>query len=303
MSHKNKPCIHQDIKAELRSKERFGESKHIAKINGTASEGIYSYITAKVYNRECHKFGEYVEQVSPQGRHTRLSDAKVYAKDYIEKMNNDTSKSAYSVKLARASLAKLYNCNGSEFGEVRKRSRANITRSRNRTAVSEKTGKTIKNPSTRAGHFSEKKHVNEVTFAKSTGLRRSELEQIKGNQFFQKNGNYYIRLEGYQCKGGRTRVVPVLDNNEKVKELCEKAGDKKVFDKIPKMMDVHSYRSNYATALYKQNARDLASIPRNERYCCRNELKGVVYDKKAMKVVTEALGHNRISVIAEHYLR
>lgn len=32
-------------------------------------------------------------------------------------------------------------------------------------------------------------------------------------------------------------------------------------------------------------------------------LKGVVYDKKAMKVVTEALGHNRISVIAEHYLR
>ena len=38
------------------------------------------------------------------------------------------------------------------------------------------------------------------------------------------------------------------------------------------------------------------------RYYCRNDLKGVVYDKQAMRIASRALGHNRICVIAGHYL-
>ena len=37
-------------------------------------------------------------------------------------------------------------------------------------------------------------------------------------------------------------------------------------------------------------------------YYCRNDMKGVVYDKLALHKASLALGHNRINVIAEHYL-
>ena len=40
-----------------------------------------------------------------------------------------------------------------------------------------------------------------------------------------------------------------------------------------------------------------------EVYVCRGDLKGVVYDRKAMEIASKALGHNRISVIAAHYIR
>lgn len=81
--------IHQEVKSTLREKERFGQSKYEAKQNGTAKDGIYSYQTAKIYNRECQKFAEYVRAHSPDGRYTSLKDAFKYAKDYIAEHNAD----------------------------------------------------------------------------------------------------------------------------------------------------------------------------------------------------------------------
>lgn len=37
-------------------------------------------------------------------------------------------------------------------------------------------------------------------------------------------------------------------------------------------------------------------------YRCKKDRRGVVYDKKVMLYVSRQLGHNRISVIAGHYL-
>lgn len=302
MAHgKLRKDLHQEVKAHLRSMERYGESKYQAKRDGSAKDGIYSYSTAKLYNRECQKFVEYVKEVSPQGRFTSLEDARAYAKDYIARENADMSKSAYTVKMERSALAKLYGINGKELGEVRDRARADITRSRERTVISEKTGKEVKNQSTRAGHFSEKNHAELVEFARSTGMRRSEMESVRGNQLFERDGKFYIHMEKGQCKGGRERDIPIIGNVERVREMMERANDNKVWNKVPSAMDVHHYRSEYASKLYRELARDI--IPKNDRYCCRNDLKGVWYDKTAMREVSEALGHSRISVIAEHYLR
>lgn len=305
MAHgKQRMDIHQEIKITLQSKERFSESKYDAKRAGTMKDGIYSYNTARAYHKACQKFANYVREVSPEGRYTSLNDAKIYAKDFIAKENADPSKSAYTVKLERSALGKLYGVNSTEFGPVKQRSRENITRSRNRTATSEKTGKEILNQSTRAGHFSEKNHPDEVTFARGTGMRRSEMAQVRGEQLHQgSDGKYYFRMEGYQCKGGRARDIPVHGDVDKIKELCEKVGSNRVFEKIPSSMDVHHYRSCYASDLYKSLARERNAIPAGERYCCRGDLKGIWYDKAAMKIVSAALGHDRINVIAEHYLR
>ena len=46
----------------------------------------------------------------------------------------------------------------------------------------------------------------------------------------------------------------------------------------------------------------LPSFLQTDRYVCRRDRAGVVYDKAAMLQVSRMLGHNRISVIAGHYL-
>lgn len=294
--------LYQEIKKALTAMERFGEPKHEAKATGEAKSGIYSYGTARVYHRECQRFASYVAAESPQGRFTSLESARGYAKAYIEHEAADADKSAYTLKLERSALAKLFRLDGRELGEVRERARADITRSRRRTMVSAKTGKIIKCASTRAGRFSEKQHPDEVAFARGTGMRRSEMEAVRGDQLHEAaDGTYFFAMEGLQCKGGRPRRIPVRGDVDLIKALCERAGSGRVFGKVPAHMDVHLYRAEYASALYGELARD--TIPAKDRYYCRKDLKGTWYDKVAMHGVSEALGHSRVSVIAEHYLR
>ena len=302
MHGKRQADIYQEVLQRLSSMEKFGESKHEAKINGTAKDGIYSHSTANTYSRECLKFADYVKTNSPQGRYTPLEASKSLAREYIAREN--ANKSPYTVKLERSALAKLFGVEGTELGAVRNRSRENITRSRNRTIISEKTGKEIKNTSTRSGRFSEKNHPDEVAFARGTGMRRAEMGKVHGDQLFKRaDGSYCFKIIDNQAKGGRFREIPIRGNVERIKELCEEAGHGKVFSNVPNHMDVHHYRYEYATNLYREFARERNDIPKAERYCCRKELKGTWYDKSAMKIVSEALGHSRINVIAEHYLR
>lgn len=296
--------IRQEVGKTLRDKLTLGESKQAAKEQLTSHRGIYSTATYNTYTKACQNFASYVIKNDPKGHNITLKEARAYARGFIEKEIAE-GKSPYTIKMERAALGKLYGCRGVDICEyVPQRAREDITRSRNRTTISEKTGKEIKNQSTRAGHFSEKNNQTIVDFCKSTGLRRCELSSLRGNQLWQDgNGKYWIEIEKGQAKGGRVRDVPIRGNVDLVVDLMEKAGSDKVFKSVPKKMDVHHYRSVYASELYKELARPTDQIPAKERYCCRGDLKGTWYDKKAMLEVSHALGHNRISVIAEHYLR
>lgn len=89
-------------------------------------------------------------------------------------------------------------------------------------------------------------------------------------------------------------------------------GSSRVFDKIPLAADIHSYRADYATAIYNAHTRQIEELKCNlgvkggntgDVYVCRGDLKGIVYDRKVMEVASKALGHNRISIIAAHYIR
>ena len=71
-----------------------------------------------------------------------------------------------------------------------------------------------------------------------------------------------------------------------------------------------SLNSNAVPSIY---ARPIEEIPydrtaprtnkpyRSQVYCCRRDLVGVWLDKRAMLVVSKALGHNRIGVFAQSY--
>lgn len=106
-----------------------------------------------------------------------------------------------------------------------------------------------------------------------------------------------------------------------------------IFPKPNPNADIHSYRAIYATRVYNEHKREYKEF-KDERliiyknkiidcyiakrrnkpmsigyrdvssaYYCRNDLKGTVYDRRALFEASRALGHNRETVVAEHYLR
>lgn len=79
--------------------------------------------------------------------------------------------------------------------------------------------------------------------------------------------------------------------------------------------DDKDYRAEYATDIYRKYARPIEEIPydkvnkgtgkryQSEVYSCRKDEAGKKLDKVAMLVCSKALGHNRISVVADNYIR
>lgn len=287
----------RQIQERFDSKLAIGESKYKAKKDGTANEKIYSWQTYKSYMKQANEFTRYCKE---KHQCRTLDECRTYVDEWL-KNGIDRGLSAYTQKLNACSLAKLYSCSSSDFNvKTDVRHRANIIRSR---------GEKVRDK-----HFSEEKNKELVEFCKSTGLRREELKCLTGDKLIYEDGVYKI-VVNRGSKGGRPRKVPVIGNVGLVVNLMKNTGHNKVFEKVKSGADIHSYRSNYATSLYKSIARKIEDIPfdkinkgtgrayQSEVYVCRVDLKGVKFDKVAMLEVSRALGHNRISVIAEHYLK
>lgn len=289
MSRK-RPSLVRQIQDTLWDKCAMGKSKHQAKADGTAQEHIYSYNTYRTYMRHCNYFTHWCAQNAPEGQKLRtLEDCRPYAAEWLQS-RIDAGYSAYTIKLEAAALYKLYGCAAADLGlpSTPTRHRATIQRSRG-TAV-------------RDTDFSEERNREIISFCRHTGLRRRELGTIKGTDLcWSADGKAYIHVT--HGKGGRVRDAIVLDNDPDVIARMQAAGDDLVWPQIPSHMDVHGYRADYATALYHRVARDIETIPPAEQYHCRSDRAGVVYDRVAMLYVSRALGHNRISVIAGHYLQ
>ena len=98
-----------------------------------------------------------------------------------------------------------------------------------------------------------------------------------------------------------------------MERMKETAPDDKVWKHVPGNADIHSYRGEYATQIYKGYARQIKDIPhvitekdrkvQKEVYTCRKDEKGKKLDKVAMEKASKALGHNRLEIVANNYLR
>jgi hypothetical protein len=154
-------------------------------------------------------------------------------------------------------------------------------------------------------HFSPANHQALVDFCRSVGPRNhKELAYIRGSDLIVlEDGSYAVAI--HKGKGGKPRLAPLYgppERIERVVEMMRAAGDELLFPEIPYAADIHSYRAEYACGIYQTHARPLDQIPREDRYVCRKDLVGTIYDKRAMKVASEALGHSRLDVIAQSYL-
>lgn len=295
MSHKSKKSLVRQVQEAYDSMLAIGQSKHQDKIDGVTGDKIYSWSTYNNYMRHANYFVKYCKD--EHGCRT-LEQCKPYINEWLSK-RIQSGLSSFTIKLEAAALAKLYHCSTTDFIKTPARKREDINRSR---------GEKV-----RDSHFSENNHKELVEFCKSTGLRRSELKVLTGDKLVQKNNQYYI-IVNRGSKGGRYREAVVIGDIENVKWLMNKAGQERTFTKIPEGADIHGYRAEYATTLYNKLARPIEEIPydaihpgigilyQSDVYNCRNDRKGVKWDKKAMLEVSKALGHNRISVIAGHYL-
>ncbi len=271
----------------------YCQSKFKDKKNHDTKDKIYSYETRTDYKKACIRFVKFCKK--EYGCRT-LKQCRKYVNEYLESRFH---LSVSTIALDKCAIAKLYQCSSAEFIKTPPRRRSDIKRSRL--------------PAVRDAHFSEKNNADYINFCRSVGGRVSEMIVLRGSDLEFINGKPYIYFTR-NTKGGRKRYTPVINHVDLVVSMMKKAGDGKVFKKIPSNADTHSYRADYAKSLYNMLARPINQIPydrvnkgtgrkyQSEVYVCRGDKRGIKYDRRAMLQVSRALGHNRVSVIASNYL-
>ena len=327
--------LHQQAYDRLTGMQAFGESKKEAVANGTAKDKIFSFNTYKDYWKHTKYFIKYIKDNHPEC--TTLKSAKKYTNEWLQ-ARVDQGLSAWTVQLEAKALGKLYGISPDDenYFKPPKRNREDIKRSR---------GVRV-----RDRHFSKTNNDELIRFCKGTGLRRSELVELRGKDLITREqieaeiSRLESRLpaeltsadtkrlemlqdarlfpEGYfthvrNGKGGRERLSPIVgpDAAQIIERLQNTPGEEKVWQHIHNCADIHGYRAEYATAIYKAHARAIEEIPydrvnrgtgrryQSEVYTCRKDEAGKKLDKAAMLICSKALGHNRISVVADNYIR
>lgn len=275
------------LRLQAMLKAGLGSKRSKDKAEADTKNKIYSKATFETYKQQFRHFADWLDKAHPEA--FTLEDARGFVDEYLRHLI-ELERSAYSISTAKAAIAKIMGVEATQFISTPPRLRANIKRSRE---VAE-----------RDKHISDKKEEELARFTSATGLRRKEMTMITAEDLFFENGQAYLKIDK-GTKGGKSRVAKILGKTEEetkhiVKWIQSKQG--RLFNKLSSNYDNHFYRATYANRLYNQLKRDIADIPTQERYVMRKERAGEVYDKQAMLQVSRALGHNRISVIAQSYL-
>ena len=265
----------------------MGSKRSEDKSEADTKNKIYSKATFKTYKQQFKHFADWLEKAHPEAE--TLEDARAFVDDYLKHLI-ELERSAYSISTAKAAIAKIMGVEATQFIATPPRLRADIKRSRGE-AVRDK-------------HISDKKEEELARFTSATGLRRKEMTMIKAEDLFFENGQAYLNVT-QGTKGGKPRVAKIVGKtDEETKDIVKWIQSKKgrLFNKLSSNYDNHFYRATYASRLYNQLKRDIDDIPTEDKYIMRKDRAGEIYDKKAMLLVSNALGHNRISVIAQSYL-
>lgn len=275
------------LRLQAMFKAGFGTKRSTDKMNGVTQDKIYSENTFLTYKRQFKYFADWLEQVHPEVK--TLDEARPFIDDYLKDLIQK-GRSAYSISTAKAGLAKVFQTEASRFIATPARTRADIVRSRME----------VKQDS----HVSDKTEQRLSRFTSATGLRREEMKKIEAEDLFFKQGKAYLNVTK-GTKGGKSRIVEIVGISDgDTKDIVEWIQGQKgrLFPRISKHYDNHHYRSVYARRIYDRYARNENDIPLKERYIMRKDRAGEVFDRLAMMKVSQNLGHNRISVVAQHYL-
>jgi len=338
MGRKNKSYskdLHQQAYDRLTGMQAFGESKKEAVANGRSKDKIFSFNTYQTYWKHTKYFIRYIRENHLEC--TTLKSAKKYVNEWLQ-ARVDQGLSAWTIQTEAKALGKLYGIqpDDEDYFAPPKRNRGDIRRSR---------GDRV-----RDRHFSEANNDELIKFCRGTGLRRSELTALKGKDLVTRaqiedetarlesipedrrtppeakqlemlkdsgmfDAEYFTHVRS--GKGGRERLSPIIGKHAEqiIDRMKNTPAEENVWQYVNANADIHGYRAEYATAIYKARARGIQDIPydrvnkgtgkryQSDVYTCRKDEAGKKLDKAAMLICSKALGHNRVSVVAENYIR
>lgn len=296
--------IEHDLRNGLKQQIRFGVSKHELKVAERRAsyeenrdyrqvKGIFSPTTLRSYQSVVKSFARFAAE---RGAY-RADDARKYVGDFIRNCI-DKGQSAWTVHLKAYALASAYGCKREDIipFDLPMRERKNIVRSRSETAYDQ---------------IHSERAETLRRFASAIGCRRIGAVRLCKDDLIENDGRLFVRLNE---KNGYIREAAVLDGEEDfVRSVFEKspgyevvAGngvEYRLFPKgyIPKNLDIHGCRAQYATRLYRQCEEKGEHIT-GKLYRCRKDMFGRVYDKGILKYVSKNLGHHRLDVVIV-YLR
>ena len=292
---KLKNTLHKDVHERLSTmfEQGKGRSRRKDKANREDMNYIYSSRTYTTYKSNSILFVDYVKKNHAGVLH--LKDCKDFANEWIQ-YQIDCGYSPWTISTRKAAVAKLLGIPYTELIPTPSRNRANIQRSR---AYVE-----------RDRHISKKTESYFAKITSATGLRRNELLHIKGTDLHEgtaEDGTKYYYLSVTKgTKGGRHRTALICGANKtetlEIVQLFKEKGNSLVCSKISSAYDNHAYRAKYAQRLYNKFARPIENISAKDKYIMRKDRAGEILDRKAMKIVSENMGHSRIDVIAQSYL-
>lgn len=278
------PSLKKQALDRLASMAAYGERKHEAKKRNGGKPDMDKITSIRTMNDYRIAAAHFAEWASGQGCRT-LEDARAYTGQYLQKRMIE-GKSAWTVRQDAAALAKLYQVRTTELGvKLPSRRREDITQHRTKAW---------------RGHFSEERNRDLVELCRATGLRRHEVAALRPrNVKLAPDGRVIVHV--HQGKGGKTRdVVSLTDAPWRLAEAARAKNSWRVIDHIPHRAPCHEYRAEYAREMYARIARDPATLPKRERYCARGDRAGQWYDRAAMQVVSENLGHTRLDVVMSY---
>ncbi len=245
--------------------------------------GIYSWSTYNGYKNKAIAFAEWAKK---NYGYKTLGSAKAYIQDYLDNQIS-LGQSVSTIKTKASATKKLYGMSEEVNLKTPDRKREDIKRSRFECEHDK--------------HVSKKRNKDLIGFCNGTGLRRHEVAVVCPKDINYDESGLIVHVK--QGKSGKPRDVPVLEEFYPYVEKCiGLLPNEPIFKNIPKKLDIHSYRAKFACAWYKKLARPLETLTKKQKYYCRGEMKGIVYDRRAMMMVSKMLGHERINVIASNYL-
>ncbi len=257
-----------------------------ADVGWTVSTGkIHSHTTRKVYQQHVLAFFNWARTTHGITRLVWLDERadELVTRYLTEHVASD--RSAYTLQTERAALRLFFgNWNLAAAVRIPRRTRSTITRSRG--------------PASHDRHFQPAHWQAHIRFAQACGLRRAELRDLRVRDVhIARDGTLFVHVK--HGKGGKAREVPVLSGHEQdvLAVVQGRAPHEKIFDHIPRHMDVHSYRRDSAQHRYLQQA------PKQVLPPVEGRLRHDDYDPAATQQVSWALGHNRLDVVLRHYLR
>lgn len=317
-------------------------SKKEAIADGTYRAKVFSYDSYHTYAKHCRYFSKYVREHYPEVTSLKQAKKYVNEwlqsrVDYTDQ--NGRHLSAWTIALEKNALSKLYDIrpDDPDYFRVPPRRREDIVRSRvdvvrdkhfsktnnaelisfcrgvgaRRQGISSLRGKDLMTRDQidkAVASLEQKSHERELS-----PREQGHLNILRDAQLFDKS-EYFVYLKE---KGGRERISPIVGPNidQIVERFRNTPRDEKVWMHVNSNADIHSYRSDYANFVYAQNCRRIDSIPmdrvnkgtgkkyQSEVYVCRKDEAGKKLDRRALFLTSKALGHNRVSVVANNYLR